>query len=92
MKVTRILHAEMNKTLLPLMAQAAFLRADIWRRLGGLGTVGLSSSAIRKQITALGIYSALPLDGTIRAETTKDVVNDILAYKEAAKSLHGFKR
>jgi len=85
MKVTRILHAEMNKTLLPLVNEAAFLRADIWRRFGALGTIGFSSSTIRKQITALGIYSALPLDGTIRAETTKDVVNDIFAYKEAAK-------
>jgi transposase len=85
MKVTRILQADMNRALLPVMQQAAFLRADIWRRFGALGTVGLSSNKVRKYITALGIYSKLPLDGTIRAETTKDVVNDILSYKEAAK-------
>lgn len=32
-----------------------------------------------------GLYDALPVDGTIRGETMKDVVNDILTYKEAAK-------
>ena len=62
-----------------------FLRADIWRRYGALGTVGKSASTIRKEITASGVYSGLELDGTIRAETTKDVVNDILTYKAAAK-------
>lgn len=85
MKVTKILQAKMNRTLLPIIKQSAFLRADIWRRFGGLGTVGLSANEIRKKITALGIYSNLPIDGTMRAETTKDVVNDILTYKEAAK-------
>ena len=85
MKVTRTLQAEFNSDLLPIIKQATFLRADIWRRFGALGNVGKSSSAIRKEITAGKFYANRPIDGTIRAETTKDVVNDILAYKEAAK-------
>lgn len=31
------------------------------------------------------LYGGLPVDGTIRNETTKDVVNDLLTYKAAAK-------
>ena len=50
-----------------------------------MGNVGKSASAIRKEITAGKFYADLPIDRTIRAETTKDVVNDILTYKEAAK-------
>jgi len=63
---------------------AGFIRADCWRRFGALGTVGKSNSDIRKHITAAGWYSSLPIDGTIRAETTKDIINDILTYKAAA--------
>ena len=85
MKVTRTLQAEFNSDLLPIIKQASFLRADIWRRFGALGNVGKSASAIRKEITVGKFYADLPIDGTIRAETTKDVVNDILTYKEAAK-------
>lgn len=40
---------------------------------------------IRKEITAGEFYTTLAIDGTIRSETTKDVVNDILLYKAAAK-------
>ena len=64
---------------------AGFLRADIWRRYGALGTVGKSASALRTEIVKKKIYDTLHIDGTIRAETTKDIVNDILTYKEAAK-------
>lgn len=62
----------------------ALVRADVWRRYGGLGTVGKSAADIRKEITARCWYAQLPVDGTIRAETTKDVVNDLLTYKAAA--------
>jgi hypothetical protein len=62
----------------------AFVRADIWRRYGGLQNVGRSAADIRKEITAQRWYAPLQIDGTIRAETTKDVVNDILTYKAAA--------
>jgi hypothetical protein len=63
------------------------MRADIWRRFGALGNYGKSASDIRSEITAKNVYADLPIDGTIRAETTKDVVNDILTYKVAALAL-----
>jgi len=62
----------------------AFVRADLWRRYGALGTVGKSAADIRREVTAGGWYANLAVDGTIRAETTKNVVNDILTYKAAA--------
>ena len=94
MKVTRILVTDTPTDLHGICEVTGFLRADIWRRYGALGTVGKSASTIRKEITASGVYSGLEasgvysgleLDGTIRAETTKDIVNDILTYKAAAK-------
>ena len=61
-----------------------FVRADIWRRYGALGTVGKNANAIRKEISAAALYDSLSVDGTIRGETTKDIVNDIVLYKAAA--------
>ncbi|WP_295403003.1 transposase [uncultured Thiocystis sp.] len=61
------------------------LRGDIWRRYGALGNVGRSALDIRKDIIERNLYGRLSVDGTIRNETTKDVVNDILTYKAAAK-------
>ena len=84
--VTRTLYA-MPSSLPALRAVCkamAFVRADIWRRYGALRNVGKSAADIRKEITTHGWYAALQVDGTIRAETTKDVVNDILTYKAAA--------
>src|SRR5262245_31552708 len=62
----------------------AFVRADLWRRYGALGNVGKSAADIRKEVTVGGWYAGLEVDGRIRAETTKDAVNDILTYKAAA--------
>lgn len=84
MKVTRILQADAPADLLKICKVMAFVRADIWRRFGGLGHVGQSAVDMRKAITQAGWYTGLQVDGTIRAETTKDVVNDILTYKAAA--------
>ena len=61
-----------------------FVRADIWRRYGALGTTGKSAGEVRADITRAGWYVDLPVDGTIRNETTKDIVNDVLLYKAAA--------
>jgi hypothetical protein len=84
--VTRTLYALPSS--LPALRAAckamAFVCADLWRRYGALQNVGKSAADIRKEITSHGWYSALPVDGTIRAETTKDAVNDILTYKAAA--------
>jgi len=49
MKGTRILQAEFNKDLLPVIKLAAFLRADIWRRYGALKNVGQSVYDICKE-------------------------------------------
>ena len=84
--VTRILSAEPSSrpALRSISKAMGFIRADLWRRYGGLGAVGKSATDIRKEITAAGWYAPLDVDGTIRAETTKDAVNDILTYKAAA--------
>ena len=60
-----------------------FVRADIWRRYGALGNVGINAADIRREITKGAYYAQLAGDGTIRAETTKDAVNDVLTYKAA---------
>ena len=85
MKVTRTILADVPPQLAAICKTAGFIRADIWRRYGALGTVGVSASYVRSEIVNKKIYENLPIDGTIRAETTKDIVNDILTYKAAAK-------
>ncbi|GAB7549399.1 hypothetical protein CS8_091040 [Cupriavidus sp. 8B] len=45
---------------------------------------GKSATDIRKEVTAGGWYASLAVDGTIRAETTKDAINDILTHRPAA--------
>lgn len=84
MKVTRTLLAHAPVALAGVCLAMGFVRADIWRRFGALGNVGKNALAIRTEITAGGYYCGLPVDGTIRAETTKDIVNDVLTYKAAA--------
>lgn len=86
--VTRILTAQASSPpeLRRICKAMALMRADVWRRYGGLGTVGKGAADIRKEITATGWYGSLDVDGTIRCETTKDAVNDILTYKAAAKA------
>lgn len=85
MKVTRILQSATPKKLPNICKVAAFLRADLWRRYGALKNVGKSNNEIRKEIAKAGYYKHLTIDGTIRNETTKDVINDILLYKASAK-------
>ncbi len=85
MKVTRILRADVPAELAAICKMAGYIRADIWRRYGALRNVGLSTADIRMEIVKKKIYENLPIDGTIRSETTKDIVNDILMCKAAAK-------
>ena len=85
MKVTRTLLADVPAQLASICKAAGYIRADIWRRYGALGNVGVSASAVRSEIVEKKICDGLPIDGTIRAETTKDIVNDILTCKAAAK-------
>jgi hypothetical protein len=81
-KVTRTIYAATVVELLPICKATGFMRADIWRRYGALGTHAVSAGDIRKDFASL--YGHLNLDGTIRAETSKDVLNDVLAYRAAA--------
>jgi hypothetical protein len=80
---TRTIYADTPKELLPICKAVGYIRADIWRRYGGLKTVGKSSNDIRNEISSLALYSNLPIDGTIRNESTKDIVNDIFLYRAA---------
>src|ERR1700756_4042810 len=84
--VTRTLYGTSScvPALCAVCRATAFVRADLWRRYGALGNVGKRAADIRKEVTAAGWYAGLAVDGTIRAETTKDAVNDILTYKAAA--------
>ena len=75
-KVTRILCAttESIGRIESMCSVAGFIRADIWRRYGGLGTVGRSASDIRKEINAKQLYSGLLIDGTVRAAKKQYVI------------------
>lgn len=84
MKVTRTIQSDVPDGLAAVCAAMGFVRADIWRRYGALKNVGKSAADIRREITEGGFYAGLPVDGTIRAETSKDIVNDVLLYKAAA--------
>ena len=84
MKVTRTLQADCPPGLAGICKAMGFVRADIWRRYGALGNAGKSAAEIRREITQGAHYAQLPVDGTIRAETTKDAVNDVLTYRAAA--------
>lgn len=115
MKVTRILHAAYSEEAAKTARSLAFVRADIWRRFGALGTQhlkanGTGAAAICARIAnggsapsgekivtssgktvakrpakGSGLYDRIAVDGTIRAETIKDVVNDLLTYRAAAE-------
>ena len=58
-KVTRILYAQTDSVeqLSDVCRITGFIRADIWRRYGALGTLGKSASDIRKEITVQKYYS-----------------------------------
>ncbi len=82
MIVTRTLRADVPPGLTPICKAIGFVRADIWRRIGGLGTVGKNANALRCELTPH--YEQMAIDGTVRAETTKDIVNDVFTYRAAA--------
>lgn len=83
--VTRTLIAEWHPDLDPIAKVIGGMRADIWQRYGGLAStrgrlISFKSDCAKR-------YSTLAVDGTIRNETTIDTLNDIKAFKEAAKRL-----
>ena len=90
---TRIIYADTPRELLPICKTVGYIRADVWRRYGGLKTGGKSLNDIRNEISRLALYSNVSIDGTIRNESTKDIVNDVFLYRAAAqqkvrKSIH----
>ena len=84
MKVTRILRANVPTELSAICETMGFVRSDIWRRYGALGNVGKSNQDIRAEIAAAKLFSGLPADGTIRNETTRNIIDDVLLYKAVA--------
>ncbi len=82
--VTRTLQADVPEPLRFICKAMGTVRADVWRRFGALGTVGKSANDVRKEIAEARLYADIPVDGTIRNETTKDIVNDVLLYKASA--------
>ena len=50
--VTRTLQADVPDALRTICKAMGYVRADIWRRYGALGTVGKSANDIRKEISA----------------------------------------
>lgn len=91
--VTGILDASTTSTedfeLLTRHAKAIeWLRKDIWQRFGGKAFMKIPFGDIRKRTTRL--YANLSnigfsnIDGTVRNESVKDILNDIKTYKEAA--------
>jgi hypothetical protein len=85
MKVTRILRANLPHELGPICKTMGFVRADIWRRYGALQNVGKSNQDIRAEIASAVYYKDLLVDGTIRNETTKNIIDDVLMVKAAAR-------
>lgn len=88
---TRILYAQCAvpadmKRLKATCRNVGKMRAAIWQRWGGLGTVGKSVNEVRREITAANLFEKIDIDGTVRAESTKDIVNDIFAYRKAAEA------
>lgn len=88
---TRILYAKCDNPddlarLKATCSGVGRMRAAIWQRWGGLGTVGKSVNDVRRKITAAKMFEKLGIDGTVRAESTKDIVNDIFTYRKAAES------
>lgn len=83
--VTRTITAQTNADLAPIAKVIGGMRADIWHRYGGVAStrgklIGFKSDCAK-------IYGRLHVDGTIRNETTIDTLNDIKAFREAAKRL-----
>lgn len=85
MLTTRQLTAETPSQTAEINRAAGFVRADIWRRYGSLGTIGKSAYDLKKEINNANLYQHLHLDSQIRQAVVLDVVNDILTYKAAAK-------
>jgi len=85
MKATRIIRCKPVSGIELFFKSTGYIRADIWRRYGAIKNIGKSNQDIRGEICKNALYDNLFIDGTIRNETTKDIINDVLLYKASAK-------
>ena len=81
--VTRTLTADLHPDLHRIAKIIGGMRADIWRRFGGLKA--LRQDPIRYKSQCSELYQHLNVDGTIRNQTAINTLNDIKAFREAAK-------
>lgn len=88
-QVSRVLLAEAPMLPEQMTKAVQQLRKGIWHRFGALRSEGMrntkkTAGEIRNECAK--VFGDLPLDGTIRAATSLDVVNDILTYRSAAEA------
>jgi len=87
-KVTRIAHSKhLNQgkydQLADIAARLGKVRADLWQRYGALRGVGLHYGVVAKE--RKGDNEPLGLTYKLWKNTLKDVIEDIAAYRAAAK-------
>ena len=63
----------------------AWIRRDVWHRCGGKAPFVKSLGTMREETTVLYASKFPDLDGTVRSESVKDILNDIFTYKAAAE-------
>ena len=89
LKVTRMIWADASdQDLQILRTQAdriAWIRRDVWHRYGGKAPFVKTLGTMRKETSVLYAATFPDLDGTVRNESVKDILNDIFTYKAAAE-------
>lgn len=85
--VTRILYAKCDRMDLveKICAGIGFIRHDLWQRFGAIKHRLRTLNELRGTVTRGQFYKGIAIDGTIKNESVKDIINDILANREAAK-------
>ena len=89
LKVTRMIWADASdQDFQILRAQAdcmGRIRRDVWHRYGGKAPFVKTLGTMREETTVLFASKFPDLDGTVRNESVKDILNDIFTYKAAAE-------
>lgn len=89
LKVTRMIWADASdQDFQILRAQAdcmGRIRRDVWHRYGGKAPFVKTLGTMRKETAVLYASKFPDLDGTVRNESVKDILNDIFTYKAAAE-------
>ncbi len=79
--VTRILYAKCERMDLveKICAGIGFIRHDLWQRFGAIKYRLRTLNELRGTVTRGQFYKDIAIDGTIKNESVKDIINDILA-------------